>query len=95
MSTAQSRGNGASLEDIRRDLESDDRTPTQRSHAFDNLRRYLVGHPDDDEALDLWRRHEAEFGREPATTPAGPVHGQGFHGIAEAEREVRGSESES
>lgn len=78
-----------SIEEIRRDLESGDATPTQRSHAFDNLRRYLVEHPDDEEALGLWRSHETEFGREPATTPAGPLHGKGLHGIAEAERDVR------
>lgn len=89
MSTAQFRGGGISLDDIRRDLESDDVTPTQRSHAFDDLRRYLVDNPEDEEALTLWRSHEAEFGREPATTPAGPLHGQGLHGIAEAERDVR------
>lgn len=93
MSTSQFRGDGAGIEDIRRDLEGDDVTPTQRSRAFDDLRRYLTKHPDDEEALNLWRRHEAEFGREPASTPAGPVHGEGLHGIAEAERDVRGEKT--
>ncbi len=87
MSTTDWRGGSMKLADIQNDLESADLTPTQRKAAFEHLRRWLRERPDDAEALELWRRHESEFGREDAETAVGPpAEGEGFDALREAER---------
>lgn len=89
MSTTRYRGGDVSLDEIRADLENRDLKMTQRKHAFDHLRRWLAGHPDDDAARELLRRHQDEFGREAASAGGERVATtEGFGAIGEAERRV-------
>ncbi len=85
--TTRWQGGTMKLSDIRNDLENRELTPTQRKDAFEHLRRWLRERPEDSEAKELWRRYEAEFGREDADTPlARDTGGEGFHALREAER---------
>jgi hypothetical protein len=90
MTTTDWRGGSMSLDDIRSDLENDELTPTQRKAVFEHLRRWLRERPEDREAKVLWRRYEAEFGREDADVASGrETSGEGFEALSEAEREAR------
>jgi hypothetical protein len=89
MTTTDWRGGKMKLDDIRNDLENRELTGTQRKTAFEHLRRWLRERPDDDQAKELWRRYEEEFGREDAESPApGVPSGEGFMALSEAERKA-------
>lgn len=86
MTTADRPGGAMKLDDIRAELEAEDRTFTQRKQAFEHLRRWLRKRPDDEEATTLWARFEDEFGRHHADAPiARESSGEGFGALSEAE----------
>jgi hypothetical protein len=90
MTTSDRRGGTMALDDIRADLESTERTRTQRKHAFEQLRHRLREQPDDADAKALWARFEGEFGRSAADMPiARDTSGEGFGALSEAEERAK------